>query len=159
MPCMPFSEIGTRALPTSLQTCLAGIPIRIPILASTKLGKEYFACDIPSPTLPTNLVLLLACKTSYYLLQHRKEDFKFFPCIYSDLPSQNVSSKIIELNLPFAKDPNLIRKGTSTFVSSQNLKSSFKSFKEYCFRALLRFPSQSHWALELKQSLKRCSLQ
>ncbi len=113
------------------------------------LGKEYFACDIRKipATIITNKVLLLACKTSYYLLQHRKEVFKFSPCIYSDLPSQNVSSKIIELKLPFAKDPNLIRKGTSTFVSSQNLKSSFKSFKKYCFRALLRFPSQSHWAL------------
>ncbi len=63
------------------------------------------------------------------------------------------------MNLPFAKDPNLIKEGTSTSVSSQNLKSSFKSFKEYCFGALLRFPYQSHWAFKLKQSLKRCSLQ
>jgi hypothetical protein len=93
MGCEPFSEIGTRALPTSLQTCLAGIPILVSILASLMLGKEYFACNIPSSTLPTKLVLLLACTTSYYLLQHRKEVFKFSPCIYNDLPSQNVSSK------------------------------------------------------------------
>jgi hypothetical protein len=65
----------------------------VPFLASLMLGKEYFACNIPSSTLATHIILLLACKTSHYLLQHRKEVFIFSLCIYSDLPSQNVSSK------------------------------------------------------------------
>jgi hypothetical protein len=77
MRCGPFSEIGTRALPTSLQTCLAGLPIRVSILASLMLGKEYFACNIPSSTLPTELVLLLACKSSYYLYNILKKFSNF----------------------------------------------------------------------------------
>jgi hypothetical protein len=89
------------------------------------LGKECFACNIPSQTAPTDGVLLLACKTSYYLLQHFKELFKFFPC------------NIFPTNAPLAKmplrngrnfhsreDPNLIWKGPFIFVVSFSFDNS-----------------------------------
>jgi len=71
--CKPFSEHGTRALPTLLQICLDGIAMWIILALLMYLGKEYFAYTMSTPTAPPSqaptcqpiLLLLLACKSLY----------------------------------------------------------------------------------------------
>jgi hypothetical protein len=88
------------------------------------LGKEYFACNIPSQTAPTDGVMLLACKTSYYLLQHCKEVFKFSPCniFPTTLPWQKCPFEM-EVKLPLS-GRSLIWKGPFIFVVSFSFDNS-----------------------------------